>query len=149
MLSLRQVLTICLHFAILVRTKSSDVSSEAITSNVSTEAVSECLIRYIDSAANDTQLFNFGVHATLTRDNAVRADGLTQLSNLVMPLLIRNPNACFRETEFKNGVATVLAARPARVAPAKSHCRSCASSFGHRFCINLNLVPFLMCFVFC
>ena len=103
--------------AMLVRSKSSDVSSEAMTCTTSTDGVTQCLLSYIDSVGNDSQLFNFGVYATLTRDNAVRPEALAQLSNLVMPLLIRNPSARFQETEFKNGVAAALALRPDRIVP--------------------------------
>ena len=92
-------------------------SSQGLPTESSTEAVQQCILTYIDSVQNDTQLFNFGVYATLTRDNAVRPDGLAQLSSLVMPLLIKNPSARFHETEFKNGIAAALASRPHRVVP--------------------------------
>ena len=71
----------------------------------------------IDSISNDSELFSFGQYATLTRDNGIRADGLALMSNLLLPLLVKNPTARFTETEFKCGIAAALAAKSARKVP--------------------------------
>ena len=54
----------------------------------SAESIQDCVSGYIDSVANDTDLFKFGPYLTLTRDNGIRAEALADLANLITPLLI-------------------------------------------------------------
>ena len=97
----------------------SDSSLQIAIVGDSCQAVKEAICMYIDSVSKNQDLFDLGVYATLTRDNGVRAEALASLQNLITPLLVKNPSARFRETEFKNGVAAALADRPDRVLPSK------------------------------
>ena len=85
----------------------------------SCQSVKEAIITYIDSVSSDQDLFDLGQYATLTRDNGVRPEALASLQNLITPLLVKNPTAKFRETDFKNGVAAALTDRPTRKLPSK------------------------------
>ena len=110
-------ITYVVLISMLAKRSECSLESAFLASGDSAEAIKECIIVYMDSVNNDSKLFDFGLYASLTRDNGVRPDALRDLSNLLLPLLVKNPSARFRETEFKSGVASAITFRSDRKIP--------------------------------
>ena len=80
-------------------------------------AVAEAFTSYIDSVQHDSELCSFGMYLTLNRDHGIRPDDLAAMSNLLTPLIVKNPTCRFTETEFRAGVLAAIESRKKRKIP--------------------------------